>query len=565
MKHLGLVGICVLFIIMFVGAISAQGISRKIDGKIFSLIESGNYKNTKNLPQEDSFFDADKWYQPPARHITNVIVGSYYFPVIVFDNLFIYWDKLFNHWSYPDSFGRGSYASVASDSKGNLHFAWHQGGNPDGYEVYYTGAILDTSAGMIQYYVERPPVMISATDGEEDISPSMCIYNDRPFVVWNHGGIGSEHAIFYYDGNTGIMDTAYEYTVPFPGSWILTSIAPDLNTGNMWVAFAFDSTGDNSMDMLALHYDAADTLWNIELVAAAQSMHPYCLPGIAVDVSGIPHIIFQKNLTNTGGINGLSGWGECGPAGTILYTGRIGGSWSSPIPLYFPRYEPCNYATGIPSVGITDDCVYFTVTQPESATPDTSAYLPFNVYYACYNPYVDTLCYGDKVNEDTINCFYPSITYFVPYTIDPSGPGIAWAEGYDVNSPLYDFRYRLMPLLCPGAGIEGTKKLRLENRNLKLTAHPNPFTQKTVIRYSSSVINDQLLMTNDLQCPALRIYDVSGRLVRSFSPFALHSSLFSSVTWDGRDNVGNRVKSGVYFLKLKVAKKEISKKVILLE
>jgi len=95
-----------------------------------------------------------------------------------------------------------------------------------------------------------------------------------------------------------------------------------------------------------------------------------------------------------------------------------------------------------------------------------------------------------------------------------------------------------------------------------LTVVPNPFTKKTVIRYSSLVINDQLPMTNDLQYPALCIYDVSGRLVRSF-PFSL-VTLHSSVTWDRKDNAGNQVENGVYFIRLTSGNFISVKKVILL-
>ena len=95
---------------------------------------------------------------PNAKKITNIIVGSYYFPVIIWEtgaswggqSVFSYWDNAFSFWSYPDSFssndgldtGRGV---ICADDMGNLHFAWHQEGNPDGYEIYYTRALLDTS------------------------------------------------------------------------------------------------------------------------------------------------------------------------------------------------------------------------------------------------------------------------------------------------------------------------------------------------------------------------------------------------------------------------------------
>ncbi len=517
-----------------------------------------------NPPPGQSITPASRWNPPFARSVTNVIVGSYYFPVIIWEtgtswyrqSLFSFWDDQFQIWNYPDSFttgggndtGRGT---VVSDSHGNLHFVWHQFGDPDGYEIYYTRALLDTSAGVIQYNVERPATKISSDDGEEDIFPSMCINNDKICIVWNHGPVGGEHAIYYsYDSNGGV---AYEHGTAMPASWLVTTSAPDLTNDDVWVALAFDSTGDGSLDLLALHYDASDTSWNIELAAAAPTMHPYCLPGIAVDADGIPHIVFQENLTNTGGTGGLSGWDACGPAGTLYYTGRIGGNWNIPLKLLFPRFEPCNYITGYPSVGITDDCVYFSVTQPESALIDTTPYLPFNVYYACYNPYSDTLCYGDKVNEDSFNCFWPHIIYHVVYTIEPSGAGIAWGEG-SVSNP---FRavYKHVPLLCP-TGIEEAEREETIPK-FSLRCSPNPFATSTTIHLAG--------IGQRAERMEIQIYDLSGRLVRNLSLPTAYSLLPTGVAWDGRDSAGRRVAPGIYFVKLKYSNRVYSRKVVRIE
>jgi len=65
--------------------------------------------------------------------------------------------------------------------------------------------------------------------------------------------------------------------------------------------------------------------------------------------------------------------------------------------------------------------------------------------------------------------------------------------------------------------------------------------------------------------PKLAIYDVSGRVIRSFN---LESSIMnheSSLWWDGTDNVGNRVPEGVYFVRLQGIHFNITEKVILIE
>jgi hypothetical protein len=84
-----------------------------------------------------------------------------------------------------------------------------------------------------------------------------------------------------------------------------------------------------------------------------------------------------------------------------------------------------------------------------------------------------------------------------------------------------------------------------------LKIYPNPFRKSTVISYSSLVINDQLPVTNDLQCPALRIYDVSGRLVKDFSCTTSYAHRPTHIIWDGTDTKGEKVNTGIYFLKAK--------------
>jgi hypothetical protein len=109
--------------------------------------------------------------------------------------------------------------------------------------------------------------------------------------------------------------------------------------------------------------------------------------------------------------------------------------------------------------------------------------------------------------------------------------------------------------------------------NIDLKVFPNPFRKSIVISYSSSVINNQLLLrprgvqdrgavTNDLQCPALRIYDVTGRLVRQWNDATIRQS--DCVIWDATDDIGHKLPAGVYFVRLETEKFEATEKVMLL-
>jgi hypothetical protein len=81
---------------------------------------------------------------------------------------------------------------------------------------------------------------------------------------------------------------------------------------------------------------------------------------------------------------------------------------------------------------------------------------------------------------------------------------------------------------------------------------PNPFSSHTAIRYSLPTQSSV----------SLSIYDVTGRLIKVLvsdtKPIGEHS-----VTWNGQDNQGNRVKNGIYFCSLKTNGKTVTRKIIL--
>lgn len=82
---------------------------------------------------------------------------------------------------------------------------------------------------------------------------------------------------------------------------------------------------------------------------------------------------------------------------------------------------------------------------------------------------------------------------------------------------------------------------------------PNPFNPSTVINY-------------DLPSPAtvkLEIYNVLGQSVRSFSDFKEAGN--HSITWNGCDNSGTQVASGVYFYRLEAGKDVATKKMMMLK
>lgn len=111
-------------------------------------------------------------------------------------------------------------------------------------------------------------------------------------------------------------------------------------------------------------------------------------------------------------------------------------------------------------------------------------------------------------------------------------------------------------------GIEEKKDQRHKTTDLRLLCYPNPFSTKAEIRFQVSGVGGGT-NTYHPTPTSLNIYDACGRLVRSFPSSLL--SLHSSVTWDGKDNAGNQVENGVYFVRLHSGNYTLKKKVILVK
>jgi flagellar hook assembly protein FlgD len=85
--------------------------------------------------------------------------------------------------------------------------------------------------------------------------------------------------------------------------------------------------------------------------------------------------------------------------------------------------------------------------------------------------------------------------------------------------------------------------------------YPNPFNPETNISFS---------VTNDNVNTSIDIYNIRGEKVNTIvdSPIAVGSH---TVVWNGTDNNGKSVSSGVYFMKMKSGKFTSSRKLILMK
>jgi hypothetical protein len=97
------------------------------------------------------------------------------------------------------------------------------------------------------------------------------------------------------------------------------------------------------------------------------------------------------------------------------------------------------------------------------------------------------------------------------------------------------------------AGIEVAGAPRLESA-------PNPFARETTIRYS----------VDRSGAVSVRVYDVSGRLVRNLPNDRHQRGDVHEARWDGRDETGRKVPSGVYLVRVENEGRARSRTVVLL-
>jgi len=96
---------------------------------------------------------------------------------------------------------------------------------------------------------------------------------------------------------------------------------------------------------------------------------------------------------------------------------------------------------------------------------------------------------------------------------------------------------------------------------LNLQNYPNPFNPTTTISFN--------LTAKDSKAANIEIFNIKGQQIRSF-PVILSGDEGQregncSITWNGRNQSGNPVPSGIYFYKLKAGREGVIKKMILLK
>ncbi len=123
-------------------------------------------------------------------------------------------------------------------------------------------------------------------------------------------------------------------------------------------------------------------------------------------------------------------------------------------------------------------------------------------------------------------------------------------SGSVVEAAVDDFQVSVWDISTGIAGGENAAPARVQlAQNV-----PNPFNPSTEIRFSVPVPGDRV---------SLRIFDVAGREVKTLIRNEKVAGA-KSVTWNGDDNQGAPVGSGIYFYRLETGRESLSRKLVLI-
>jgi hypothetical protein len=141
------------------------------------------------------------------------------------------------------------------------------------------------------------------------------------------------------------------------------------------------------------------------------------------------------------------------------------------------------------------------------------------------------------------------------YLITYSG----WTEsinGQPVNT------MRIWGKFYPLVGIEDNDEFTIHDTKFGLHVYPNPFSNRTQIRYT---IHDPEQTIGQL---TMKICDATGRIVKTFCPTPCsatqYGGLSNTTSWNGVDAANRKLPGGVYFLTLSAGDYSATEKLLLI-
>ena len=199
--------------------------------------------------------------------------------------------------------------------------------------------------------------------------------------------------------------------------------------------------------------------------------------------------------------------------------------------------------------GIIDNMILNTIYSRDATCYSIGNYTEREYYHIITNSNGDSLITEDDAAESFDSAQFPDNYYYFKVT----------ARDANLNTTVDSM------LVYFNNGISNSEDHQLSITNYQLTNYPNPFNPSTTISFNLTTE-----ITNNTE---IVIYNLKGQKIRDISSSLCHTEPVEgraensySVSWNGDDQSGKPVSSGIYFYTLRIGGKDIkSKKMILLK
>lgn len=405
----------------------------------------------------------------------------------------------------------------------------------DSGNVYVTGrsrvpGFISTDYATIKYYSTGDTAWVRTYNGPGDwCDEAWAIAVDdssNVYVTGYSGGDGtsSDYATIKYCPNG---DTAWvrRYNGPINGQDQAHAIVID-NSGNIYVTgWSEQSTGpDYNEDYATIKYNSSgNELWAQRYNGPADYSDK--ASAIAVDDSG--------NVYVTGQSYGIGTYWDYA---TVKYN-------SDGDTVWVRRYNGLGNASDYAYAIATDNLGSVYVTGESYGGWTATDYTTIKYYPN-----------GDTAWIKTYNG--PANIWDKAHAIAIDDSGNVYVTGQSCQGPWpYNFDYATIKYVQIGTGVKDETGNREKPSEFTLFQnYPNPFNQTTKIEFTLAKSG----------FVSLTIYDLLGRKVKTLVSEHVFSG-YKSVLWDGKNNFGNEVASGIYFYQIKVGNFTETKKLVLLK
>ncbi len=403
---------------------------------------------------------------------------------------------------------------VAVDDSGNVYVTGYSDGGGGTFDDYAT----------IKYYSNGDTAWVRRYNGpgdSTDVASDITIDDSGNVYVTGYSyGMGSNHdyATIKYDPNG---DTAWVRRYDGPG-WDddrAYAIAVD-DSGYVYVTGSSYISGGAYMFATIKYYPTGDTVW----------VRWYCSPGEFVDTPKDIAVDYCGNVY-------VTGWSE-------VWT-KLSDTDAQYVTI---KYSP------------SGDTAWMRTYDGPGGAGDYANALALD---GSSNVYVTGGSVGSGTDWDYVTIKYDSLGH-EEWLERYSGSGTSCDEGCAVA--VGDFGnvyvtgytnndYGTIKYVQNGTDVKGETGSREKPSEFTLFQnHPNPFNQSTKIEFTLAKSGFVIL----------NIYDILGRRVRTLVSEHL-SSGYKSVLWDGKNDSGKDVASGIYFYQLRIGDFSQTKKLVLLK